>query len=407
MSATTHPVGDLRGAAPDPHIVELGKLMLARAPRLGKAMADLLCREIDAYRDGTVVTKEQVAESCVANVTFIFHSLAGDADVDVSPAEHTGTARALAGVPLPAVMTAYRIGFRFVWEQTLAAARAAAIPTDSILDATARVFLAQDTFTQAMSTTYRQQLTAQILEQEEERSALVEALLSRRITDTQSLWEAADLLRLSTSGPYVVVAAELPAIGKVGLPGIENKLSVRDIRSAWRLLPDLQVGIVHLSGYATPAALGKLVEVLRQAATARVGISPPFHELAETSDALRFARLAVAGKPSGESLIAVFDDTPLAVAAVSAPEVMAKIRSSVLGPLDELPAEERTILLDTFRAWVGAGGSANDTAAKVFCHPNTVRHRLHRIEELTGRALSRPKDTAELCLAFEVEQRLP
>jgi DNA-binding PucR family transcriptional regulator len=36
-----------------------------------------------------------------------------------------------------------------------------------------------------------------------------------------------------------------------------------------------------------------------------------------------------------------------------------------------------------------------------------VRHRLHRIEELTGRSLSRPKDIAELCLAFEVEQRLP
>ena len=115
----------------------------------------------------------------MANVTFIFDSLAGNADADVSPAEHTGTARALAGVPLPAVMTAYRIGFRFMWEQTLAAARAAAIPTDSILDATARVFLAQDTFTQAMSTAYRQQLTAQILEREEERSALVEALLSR------------------------------------------------------------------------------------------------------------------------------------------------------------------------------------------------------------------------------------
>src|SRR5271156_1124859 len=279
MSATTHPVGDLRGAAPDPHIVELGKLMLARAPRLGKAMADLLCREIDAYRDGTVVTKEQVAESCVANVTFIFDSLAGDADVDVSPAEHTGTARALAGVPLPAVMTAYRIGFRFMWEQTIAAARDAGIPTDSILDATARVFLAQDTFTQAMSAAYRQQLTAQIIEREEERSALVEALLLHRITDSQSLWEAADLLRLPTSGPYVVVAAELPAIGKLGLPTIENRLSVRDIRSAWRLLPVLQVGIVHLRGHSTPAALATLVEVLGHAANARVGISPPFQEL--------------------------------------------------------------------------------------------------------------------------------
>jgi hypothetical protein len=407
MSAVPQTDGARRGATPDPHIVELSKLMLARASKLGKAMADVLCQEIDAYRDGTVVTKEQVAESCAANLTFVFHSLAGDAHVDVSPAEHTGTARALIGMPLPAVMTAYRIGFRFMWEETLATARAAAIPTDSILDATARIFLAQDTFTQAMSTAYRQQLTAQILEREEERSALVEALLSQRITNTQSLWEAADLLRLPTSGPYVVVAAELPAIGKLGLPTIENKLSIRDIRSAWRLLPDLQVGIVHLRGPAPAKSLDAVVEVLRQAATARVGISPPFHELAETSDALRFARLAVAGKPSPDSLVAVFDDSTLAVAAVSAPEVMAKIRSSVLGRLKELPADECAVLLDTFQAWLEAGGSANDTATKIYCHPNTVRHRLHRIEELTGRSLARPKDLAELCLAFEVERRLP
>ena len=282
----SHSAGAQRDATPDPHIVELGKLILPRAPRLGKAMADLLCEEIDAYRDGSVVTKDQVAESCVANLTFVFRSLAGDADIDVSPAEQTGTARALAGVPLPAVMTAYRIGFRFMWEETLAAARAAAIPTDSMLDATARIFFAQDTFTQAMSTAYRQQLTAQILEREEERSALVEALLTQRITNTQSLWEAADLLRLPTSGPYVVVAAELPAIGKLGLPTIENKLSIRDIRSAWRLLPDLQVGIVHLRGRATAKTLGTVAEVLRQAATAQVGISWVFRGMTLLAAAL-------------------------------------------------------------------------------------------------------------------------
>jgi len=404
MSAVPHADGIRPRAAPDPHIVELSKLMLTRAPALGEALADRLCREIDAYRDGTVVTKGEVRASCEANLTFVFHSLSGHANIDVSPAEAAGTARALAGVPLPAVMTAYRIGFRFMWEETLAAARAARIPTESILEATARVFFAQDTFTQAMASAYRQQLTAQILEQEEERSALVEALLSRRITDSQSLWEAADLLRLPTTGPYVVVAAELPAIGKLGLPAIENKLSTRDIRSAWRLLPDLHIGIVHVR---IPDTVSTLISVLGQAATARVGVSPPFHDLAETSDALRFARLAVTGKPSADSLITVFDDTPLAVAAVSAPEVMAKIRSTVLKGLNQLPPTERAILLDTFQAWLQEGGSANDTAAKIFCHPNTVRHRLHRIEELTGRSLSRPTDIAELCLAFEVEQRLP
>ena len=92
---------------------------------------------------------------------------------------------------------------------------------------------------------------------------------------------------------------------------------------------------------------------------------------------------------------------------VSRPEVMAKIRSSVLKGLSKLPPAERTILLDTFQAWLEAGGSANDTAEKIYCHPNTMRHRLRRIEELTHRSLSRPKDIAELCLAFEVEQRLP
>ncbi|MEB4211804.1 helix-turn-helix domain-containing protein [Mycobacterium sp. 94-17] len=394
----------------DPHVIELGKLMLARAPSLGDAMADLLCREIEAYRDGSVVTKDDVRESCVANVTFIFDSLASHTDapdIDVAPAERTGVARALTGVPLPAVMTAYRIGFRFMWEQTLDTARAASIPTDSILSATARVFLAQDTFTQAMSSAYRQQLTAQLLEREEERSALVEALLSHRITGTQSLWEAADLLRLPTSGPYVVVAAELPAIGKLGLPAIENKLSARDIRSAWRLLPDMQVGIVHLRGPAPDDALRMALDVLRQAARARVGISPPFNDLAETGDALRFARIAVSGKPSADSLVAVFDASPLAIAAVSDPETMAKVKSSLLSRLDELPIEERAVLLDTFEAWLQAGGSANDTAARIYCHPNTVRHRLRRIEELTGRTLSRPRDIAELCLVFEIERLLP
>jgi hypothetical protein len=66
-----------RGAAADPHVTGLGKLMLARAPQLGMAMADLLCREIDAYREGSVVTMDQVAAGCVANVTFIFGRVVG------------------------------------------------------------------------------------------------------------------------------------------------------------------------------------------------------------------------------------------------------------------------------------------------------------------------------------------
>jgi len=72
-----------------------------------------------------------------------------------------------------------------------------------------------------------------------------------------------------------------------------------------------------------------------------------------------------------------------------------------------VPAEERTALLDTFQAWLPAGDPANDTAAKIYCLPNTVQRRLHRIEESPGRSLSRPTDLAELRLAFEVQRRFP
>src|ERR1700722_14649849 len=99
MSAVSHVGGVRHGTEPDPHIVELSKLMLARAPELGRELADRLFREIDAYRDGTVVTKDEVAASCTANLTFVFHSLSGQSDVGVSPAEHVENARALGGMP--------------------------------------------------------------------------------------------------------------------------------------------------------------------------------------------------------------------------------------------------------------------------------------------------------------------
>ncbi len=61
MSVVSRPGDVRRGAEPDPHIVELGKLMLARAPELGGALADRLFRDVDFYRDGSIVTQRRGA----------------------------------------------------------------------------------------------------------------------------------------------------------------------------------------------------------------------------------------------------------------------------------------------------------------------------------------------------------
>jgi DNA-binding PucR family transcriptional regulator len=43
----------------------------------------------------------------------------------------------------------------------------------------------------------------------------------------------------------------------------------------------------------------------------------------------------------------------------------------------------------------------------VYCHPNTVRYRLRRIEAGTGRVLASPGDVAELVTAVRAWRELP
>ena len=232
-----------------------------------------------------------------------------------------------------------------MWEETLAAGRAAGIPTESILDATARVFLAQDTFTQAMASAYRQQLTAQILEQEEERSALVEALLSRRITDSQSLWEAADLLRcrpLARSRGCSRVAGNR----EIGL--------ARDRKQARR--PRHPVGVAAAAGLTRrhrPRAdtrHGQHVDFSASPARDSPGRRQP--AISRFGRDQRCAAIRAAG--GDRKAVAGLADHgvrrhPACHCGGERPEVMAKIRSSVLRRLIELPIAERTILFDTFK----------------------------------------------------------
>jgi DNA-binding PucR family transcriptional regulator len=82
---------------------------------------------------------------------------------------------------------------------------------------------------------------------------------------------------------------------------------------------------------------------------------------------------------------------------------MPQVADAVLRGLDDLADEDRTLLLDTFGAWLDSDGSAAEAAKRLFVHPNTVRYRLRRLEERTGRSLSNPRSVAELSLAYEID----
>jgi hypothetical protein len=236
-----------------------------------------------------------------------------------------------------------------------------------------------------------------------QRLSLVDALLEGRAFDDWSLRAVAGQLRLPINGPFVVIAAHIPTVGNEPLPEIESKLRSLDIFSAWRPLPDLQVGIVHVE---SDRKLDVVVALMSRMTTVRVGVSAAFVDLRDTPRALHVARVMLRGPTDSTSSVAVFDGSILATAAVSAPEAMIKTVGAVLDGFGDISDDDREMLFETFRVWQDNDASVNGAAEVLICHPNTVRHRLRRIEKHTGRSLSRPKDVAELCLAFEVHRHL-
>jgi hypothetical protein len=388
----------------DPEITELTRLLLDRRAEMIDGMVARIQAEIDFYRTGTV-DRQDLWESCEQNIEFVLGPFATGKPIDLASPRETGRRRAAQRAPLPAVMAAYRIGFRYVWDEAVAAARQRGLAaSEALVNAASVLWATNDAYTDAMTTAYRDAMATEMVRNERERSALVEAVLEGRIADTTAIWDVADMLRLPTNGTYVVVAAEVPGLAREALPGAEARLFAEGFPSAWCLLPELQVGIACARD---PKRLDALVSTLRAITTGRVGVSPPYPALDETAQALRLARIALAATRAGGAEVTLFDAAPLAVTAVSASDVLSRVTRTVLGSLLDMPADERTILLETLEAWRDNNGSATEAGAALYCHPNTIRHRLRRVEERTGRSLADPRAVAELCLALEAVRLLP
>lgn len=58
------------------------------------------------------------------------------------------------------------------------------------------------------------------------------------------------------------------------------------------------------------------------------------------------------------------------------------------------------MLLSTVQEWFDGAGSVAAAAGAMYVHPNTVRNRLRRVESLTGRTFTTPREAAEIYLAL-------
>src|SRR5205823_3974996 len=77
---------------------------------------------------------------------------------------------------------------------------------------------------------------------------------------------------------------------------------------------------------------------------------------------------------------------------------------SVLGPIEDGDTEYGGELLRSLEAFIENNGQWERAAREVFCHRHTLRYRMRKVEELTGRDLGRAHDRIEFWLALRARE---
>jgi hypothetical protein len=331
----------------------------------------------------------------------VLGNLAGTQAISIDAPRATGVRRAEQGVPYAVVLEAFRVGGRFIWELLVEQADEGA--HDVLLRAAADIWAVTDDLSAAVTDAYRTTLVDRARRDGQKRAVLVGTLLDGEGPAEGQQWEAASLLDLSRDADFVVVSALCPSPGIEALPDVSRVLRRRNVTGAWRLDHEHHEGVVAL-----PRGFGvqRLLEELTPLAGGPVGVSAVFSRLDQAADACRQARLAAATATPGLAEVVRYDDRPLAVLLAGAPDGAQELVRRVLGPVLALPDDDAAVILETARTWLASDGSTSTAAKALHLHRNSVRYRLLRLEELTGRDLARPVDAAQLYVALEAARIL-
>ncbi|MFE0268602.1 PucR family transcriptional regulator [Nocardiopsis alba] len=86
--------------------------------------------------------------------------------------------------------------------------------------------------------------------------------------------------------------------------------------------------------------------------------------------------------------------------------LVAAMARRLLAPLRGMRGPQRDRMADTLLAWLESGFNANEAAERLRIHPQTVRYRMRRLEELFGARLREPDTRFELGLVLRARRLL-
>jgi hypothetical protein len=292
-------------------------------------------------------------------------------DEDLWAAERLGEDRALQGIPVAALLDGFQAGRSRIVRLVVDEGRVRGVPPDDLLEGITRLDAIATALEHRMVHAHRIAELEQARTAREVRIQALRQLLHGELVEASPL----DLTRpyhcLVSNVSEPAVAQELEAAMSATCPGLYGLVDGR--------LAALVAGPPAAPDPPRPTALFVVSPAVPPADL------PGLYELC-----LRALRAAEAAGPHGLWELA---DLALATAVAAQPELgrlLAENRLSGLRHTEAFHGE----LAETALAYLDHAGKVEATAAALHVHPNTVKYRIRRLQELTGRPLAPATGTA-------------
>jgi DNA-binding PucR family transcriptional regulator len=339
--------------------------------------SDRIREEIPEFRRVPVDALARAIRGNVQRALVALRDLRPPTDAELEQAAAIGRERAEQGLTVDAVLHAYRISISSVWSRFGEVARERGADVASVLAFSETLWLWADAVMDIVAAAHREVELEQAREEQQRRDAFVLALLTgtlsaaelRRDSATHGLDADHDYVPFRARANAHRVAAAL-----AGGSGLVIALD-RDLAGIAPRVPAAVPGVA--CGVGPPARLPDVA-----------------HSFAVASRALQ---TAVAFGQEGTFSLADLSIRPAILADAPLGDAFAARYLEPLDGLGRMGAELDT----TLRAWFDQEMRIEETARVLHVHPNTLRHRLRRFEQVTGASLRDPRHLVELWWALE------
>lgn len=382
-----------------------------RAAEIGRLLARRYREEIVEYRslpDGFI--EQDVAAIARRNFEDVLSGLSSespDPETHLQEFRDSAIRRFQQGVPIHALLQAYRLWGHTVWDEVLKAPQTQQNPAAALVLA-GRIMKHVDQVSTTVAQAYLQKATGLIHDREIARRDLIEALVTG--TAAERVTNYAATFKLDPTGRFFAILLrgrisqdpEMSTRLLAGLRAVEDHVASTGPTQFIVCIRGEEIVAVCRADHAVTDALRQSMDRLAQRVPAFVvGVGRPVDTLLAVDKSYVDAQDAIlsAAPGTGRPRAYLFADA-LLDHVVRSSNYRADLDKEAIAPLREYDEAHGSGLLPTLRAYIDSGFSLRQAAQDQQVQPNTVKYRLQRVHALTGHDPLNPRDILLFALAL-------